>query len=174
MLCLRPYKPVDGETIAPWCAEERGFRLWSADRYPRFPITGADMNRLYIEQNGDCSQLDNFFPMTAFDEKGLVGHLVMRYKDAEKRRIRFGYIIVAPERRGTGCARKMLKLALHYAFELLGAQSVELGVFAENPAARRCYEAVGFRPTEKPPQVFSLMGEKWNCIEMEILRDREE
>ncbi len=31
----------------------------------------ADMNQKYIDHNGDCDELDNFYPMTAFNETGI-------------------------------------------------------------------------------------------------------
>lgn len=37
---------------------------------------------------------DSFFPMTAFDESGIVGHLIMRFTDENKNELRFGFIIV--------------------------------------------------------------------------------
>ena len=77
MLRLRTYKPVDAKTILTWCKDEISFRKWTSDRYDSYPITAEDMNRKYVDFNGDCVELDNFFPMTAFDESGVVGHLIM-------------------------------------------------------------------------------------------------
>ena len=81
MLRLRPYKPSDAETIVSWCRDELTFRRWTSDRYDSYPITAADMNEKYIANNGDCAESDNFYPMTAFDENGIAGHLIMRYTD---------------------------------------------------------------------------------------------
>ena len=73
MLRLRPYKPCDAEIITSWCKDELTMRKWTSDRYEKFPITAEDMNHKYIDCNGDCDDADNFYPMTAFDETGLVG-----------------------------------------------------------------------------------------------------
>ena len=81
---LRPYKSADAETILTWVRDEDTFRKWVTDRYPVYPITAADMNRKYLENNGDCPEPDNFYPMTAFDGRGILGHLIMRFTDAEK------------------------------------------------------------------------------------------
>ena len=92
MLRLRPYKTSDAKTIISWCKDEVAFRKWTSDRYESFPITEEDMNQKYVDCNGDCCEPDNFYPMTAFDESGIVGHLIMRYTDEEKKvlRLRFG------------------------------------------------------------------------------------
>ena len=90
MLRLRPYKPSDAETILKWIRDEDAFRKWSTDRYPHYPITADDMNYKYMDCNGDCAEPDNFYPVTAFDDSGIVGHLIMRFTDAEKSILRFG------------------------------------------------------------------------------------
>jgi RimJ/RimL family protein N-acetyltransferase/catechol 2,3-dioxygenase-like lactoylglutathione lyase family enzyme len=169
MLRLRPYKAEDAETIISWCRDEVSFRKWTADRYESFPITAEDMNRKYLDNNGDCDEADNFFPFTAFDENGIAGHLIMRYLDAEKSHIRFGFVIVDDSRRGQGYGRKMLSLALDYAFNIFKAKKVDLGVFENNPPAMKCYRAAGFKPCNE--RVMDLLGEKWKCIDMEIKRE---
>lgn len=69
MLRLRPYKVSDAKTIMTWCKDEETFRKWISDRYETFPITEADMNKKYVDNNGDCMEPDNFYPMTAFHEE---------------------------------------------------------------------------------------------------------
>ena len=39
----------------------------------------------------------------------------------------------------------MLRLGIAYAAETLHASRIDLGVFANNPNAQRCYKALGFR-----------------------------
>lgn len=172
MLKLRTYKPIDAQTILSWCKDEISFRKWTSDRYDSFPITPEDMNQKYIDYNGDCAEPDNFYPMTAFDENGVVGHLILRYTGGEKRTIRFGFVIVDDAKRGLGYGKEMLKLALKYAFEIFGAERVTLGVFDNNPSAYRCYRAVGFQDvTMKHEILFEICGEKWKVIELEMERE---
>ena len=76
---LRPYKSADAEVILSWVRDEDTFRKWSTDRYDHYPITPADMNYKYFGCNGDCPEADNFYPMTAVDANGPVGHLILRY-----------------------------------------------------------------------------------------------
>lgn len=171
MLRLRQYKPCDADIIASWIKDEISFRKWSADRYDSYPVTGADINKKYLECNGDCSEPDNFYPITAFDESGVVGHLIMRYTDADKKVIRFGFIILDDTKRGKGYGKEMLRLSLEYAFGIMKADKVTLGVFENNPSAYYCYKAAGFKevPSDEP-FCFSVMGESWKCIEMEAER----
>ena len=116
MIQLRPYESRDARTIISWIGDEVAFRKWCADRYEDYPITAYDIDRQYASADPD-----RFFPMTAFDETGIVGHLIMRYTDEEKHILRFGFIIIDDKRRGQGIGGQMLKAAIRYAFEVLQA-----------------------------------------------------
>ena len=169
MLKIRPYKPCDAQTILSWCPDEESFRKWTSDRYQTFPITPADMNHKYLDSNGDCQEADNFYPMTAFDDTGIVGHLILRYTDVDKRILRFGFVIVDGAKRGRGYGKEMLGQALKFAFELLGAEKVTIGVFENNLPAYYCYKSVGFQDvkTERTASC-EICGETWNILELEI------
>lgn len=90
-LILRPYKPKDAESIVGWIKDERALRKWSSDRYGDYPITAEDINYKYLKCNGDCDEPDNFYPLTAVDENGPVGHLILRYTNKEKTIIRMEF-----------------------------------------------------------------------------------
>ena len=169
MIRLRPYKPADAATILSWVRDADTFRKWVTDRYPAYPITPLDMNHKYFSCNGDCPEPDNFYPMTAFDENGPLGHLILRFTDPDKQILRFGFVIVDDARRGTGCGKQMLRLALQYAFEILKAKKVTLGVLENNPGAYHCYLAAGFREVPGLEPVFcELLGQRVKCLELEI------
>lgn len=169
MLRLRPYKECDAKTIISWCSDEVSFRKWTSDRYSSFPITEYDMNQKYINFNGDCSEADNFYPMTAFDDDGIVGHLIIRYTNAEKTILRLGFVIVNDQKRGCGYGKEMLKLALRYSFNIFKAEKVTLGVFDNNMPAFYCYKAAGFKQIAAAKKEICNIGkEKWSISEMEI------
>ena len=165
---LRPYKPCDATTILSWVKDEDTFRKWVTDRYPNYPITEAEMNHKYLECNGDCMEPDNFYPMTACCEGKIVGHLIMRFTDAQKTVLRFGFVIVDDSLRGAGYGKKMLLLALKYAFEIMKVRKVTIGVLENNPRAYHCYKAVGFRDVPmEVPEYYHLMGANVKCLELE-------
>lgn len=164
MLRFRPYKKCDAETIVSWIGDETAFRMWSADRYDRYPITADDMNAYY--EGFACS--DRFYPMTAFDETGPVGHMILRFTNAEKTDLRFGFIIVDSQKRGKGYGTQMLRLAERYAFEFLGARRITLGVFPDNAPAVRCYRLLGFHDTGRDESCM-IDGRAWIFREMELL-----
>ena len=57
---------------------------------------------------------------------------------------------------------EMLRAGLKFAFEMLGADRVTIGVFENNDPAHRCYRKVGFADREV------VQKDPWNVIEMEI------
>ena len=81
MLRLRPYKACDAQTIISWTGDEIAFRKWCADRFESYPITADDLNQHYDAM----AYSDSFYEFTAFDETGVIGHLIMRFTDEEKK-----------------------------------------------------------------------------------------
>ena len=146
------------------------FRKWSADRFEAWPITAEDLRRHYDAM----ADSDSFYEFTAFDETGIVGHLIMRFTDGEKKELRFGFVIVDSQRRGLGYGKAMLKMAIQYGFTMLGAERITLGVFENNEPAYRCYLAVGFREeAQTEPKVFHVLNEDWTCRELALRRPAE-
>lgn len=168
---LRPYKKSDAKTIISWCEDETVFRKWTSDRYKTYPITEDDMNDKYFRCNGDCTEEDNFYPMTACDENGIVGHFTMRYIGGNCHILRIGFVIVDNKKRGQGYGKKMIQLALEYAFRIAGAEKVTIGVFENNKSAYYCYKSAGFKDVlTEHNEVCELFGEKWRILELEVIR----
>ncbi len=163
---LRKYRKEDSAVICGWIRDEESLYKWSADRIGIFPLPAEALNDNYAP----VMDSGRFFPMTAVDEGDRVtGHLFIRYPDAADRStVRFGFVIVDPALRGRGFGKEMLRLAMEYAVSELKASRITLGVFANNPLARACYEAVGFRAVGEPVLYRMAVGE-WECVEMELI-----
>lgn len=172
MLRLRPYKPCDAESIASWIDNERMFLLWGGNHFCNFPLTAEAINRKYLENNGGCEEPDNFYPMTAFDEDGVAGHLIMRYIKGDNRILRFGWVVVDGSRRGKGYGKELIRLAQQYAFSVLKVDTVTIGVFECNTAAYKCYLSCGFRASTICEDSFvEIEGKSERIIELEISKD---
>ena len=165
MLRLRPYKSIDSKTIIKWVDDIDTFTKWGGDHFGSFPITASTIDDKYILHNGDCKELDNFYPWVAFNEDGLVGHFIMRYLNNDNKILRFGWVIVDSKKRGAGYGSEMLKLGLKYAFEILLVEKVTIGVFENNPIAHNCYKRIGFK------NIKIVNGDSFNIIEMEITKE---
>lgn len=162
MFTICDYNESDAQIILGWITDEKSFRQWSADKYESYPPKPEEMNRFYKEIKSNGAQ-----PFVFYDDNKAIGHFILRpLPDENVKTVRIGFIIVDSTIRGKGYGRRMLELALEYAFNTLDAQRVTLGVFENNPKARKCYESVGFRQWDESS--FIVNGENWKCLEMEI------
>lgn len=71
---------------------------------------------------------------------------------------------------GKGYGSEAMQLVLRYAFSELNLHRVSLGVFSYNPRAIRSYEKCGFRQEGVINQAFVREGQRWDLINMGILR----
>lgn len=156
MLRLRPYNDNDADTILSWAKDERAFYEWNAGNLGDYPISREEFSVVN----------DNISFTAIYDEK-IVGFLIMKRFEESFDILRFCYVIVDDTKRGNGYGKQMMILALKYAKEIFGAKKVSLGVFECNVAAYNCYKSVGFKQN-KPNTQYLLMGEKWECLELEI------
>ena len=157
-MILRPFNINDAATILSWCKDNHAFRLWSADRYRDFPAKPEEMTEQY--------KGDNMYPLTAVVGDAIVGHILLRFPSEDKSLIRFGFVIVDDSKRGKGYGKQMLRLAVDYAQQILGANRISLGVFCDNLSAIECYKSVGFRITGE--DAYPIDGEEWKGFEMEL------
>ena len=159
---FRPYKKEDGDIILSWIDNERAFRMWSADRYGDYPITGED-----IMDNYDmCMECGNFYPFTLEDDGKVIGHLILRNPGEDDSVIRLGFIIVDNTIRGKGYGKRLIQEAISFAKNELGAKEINLGVFYDNENALNCYKACGFETIRVDKEVYEFEDEKWDCVEM--------
>lgn len=168
MLRLRPYKPSDADTIARWITDEKTFYLWSAGRMGTFPMDGGKLDAYY----SSLKDVTTYWQMTAVDEEDIPrGHLIMRYIDDNRQVLRLGNIIVDTTLRGKGYGRELLGIAADYAKYCAKADKITLGVFSNNPAARRCYDAFGFTEMNLAPDDITMPltdgDETWKCVYLE-------
>jgi diamine N-acetyltransferase len=80
-------------------------------------------------------------------------------------RCEFG--IYVGERRGTGLGSDATRLALDWAFNMLGLRNVILETFDFNENAVRAYERAGFRVIGRRRDALVSLGRRWDAILMD-------
>ena len=163
-MIFRDYQETDAEEILKWIKTERDFRLWSADRYERYPALPEDINNNYNE----CKKLGLFCPMTLVDDDKIIGHLILRQSNKGEKAIRLGFIIVDSALRGKGYGKRIINEAINFAKNNLCADEINLGVFANNDPAINCYKSVGFKEVDIEKNAYKFKDEIWDCIEMKL------
>ena len=53
----------------------------------------------------------------------------------------------------------MIQMAIRYAFDMLQAEKVTLGVFENNPSAYYCYKAAGFEEIRQEKDMYMFFTE---------------
>lgn len=158
MLRLRPYKYTDADTIISWCKDEVSFYKWTAGMLGEYPVSEKEFH-----------SVTSLMPFTAFDESGIVGFFTLRTPKETMDELRFGFVIVDPEKRGKGYGKEMLRLGLKYVFEIYRAKKASLGVFENNASAYYCYKAAGFKDiTPEEIETYHILNEEWKCLELMI------
>ncbi|MCM1040393.1 MAG: GNAT family N-acetyltransferase [Ruminococcus sp.] len=163
---IRPYiESKDYEYIAKWIDNEKVHAMWCAGRIP-YPVTKENFQR-FLEKNA-LDWVDSAYVATEDDGETVGFFCYCVNTDDNTGFLKF--VIVDREKRGTGYGEKMLRLALQYAFTITGVDLVQLNVFDENTAAKRCYEKVGFVADSVVEEAFSYQGEVWRRCHMVVGR----
>ena len=163
-MILRAYTKEDSPVIAKWVRNETELYQWSADKIGIFPLLPYSLDDNYAPS----LKTGRFIPLTAVDDDGnAVGHFFIKFpNENDDTTVRIGFVIVDPGHRGKGCGREMMRLAVCYIRDNLTATRATLGVFDNNPKARKCYEAVGFKAYSSHT-VNTPFGQ-WNCTDLEL------
>lgn len=161
---LRKYKEEDAQCLLDWLKDEQTVTLWKADRFV-WPVTEEQLKKYDTDFSGE----NHGRIVTMVDEHGIpAGHFSFRDIDPEKRCAYMGFIVIDPAAKGKGYGKLMVSLGLQYAFDVLQVDTVTLGVYDCNIAARRCYEAVGFREIDRLHRVTDFHGERWEYFYMAV------
>jgi RimJ/RimL family protein N-acetyltransferase len=161
---LRAYTKEDSPVIAGWVRTEKELYQWSASIYGFYPLLPYSIDDNYV----NAMKSGRFIPLTAIDDEGRpVGHFIIRYpNENDDSSVRIGFVIVDPDIRGKGYGRELMKLAVGYVKDNLTATRVDLGVFENNPKAKKCYASAGFKDygSHEVETPFGL----WYCTDMEL------
>jgi RimJ/RimL family protein N-acetyltransferase len=161
---LRAYTKEDSPVIAKWVRTEKELYQWSASIYGFYPLLPYSIDDNYV----NAMKSGRFIPLTAVDDEGRpVGHFIIRYpNENDDSSVRIGFVIVDPNIRGKGCGRELMKLAVDYVKDNLTATRVDLGVFENNPKAKKCYSSVGFK--DYGSHTIETPFGQWYCTDMEL------
>jgi diamine N-acetyltransferase len=109
------------------------------------------------------------FAIHAADDGEFVGLCSLDGIDHNFLRCEFG-IWIGP-RRGTGIGSDATRLALEWAFTILGMRNVLLETYEFNEPAVRAYERAGFRTIGRRRDAVLALGKRWDVILMDATAD---
>jgi ribosomal protein S18 acetylase RimI-like enzyme len=130
-------------------------------------------SKLYFEDLIEKDVPDVFF-FGAFAGVDLIGIAGFVRGNRTKTRHR-GEIVsmyVNPDFHGQKTGENLLRAIVKAAFELDGIEQVHLSVVADNVAAARLYERIGFETFGMQENYFKLGEKYWNQRFMQLMRDK--
>ena len=92
-------------------------------------------------------------------------------EDIDHNFLRAEFGIFLGHRRGTGIGTDATRLALDWAFTMLGLRNVMLESYAFNEQAIRAYERAGFRVIGRRRDCVLALGRRWDAILMDATAD---
>jgi ribosomal protein S18 acetylase RimI-like enzyme len=117
------------------------------------------------------------FMLGAFQDRGLVG-LVGFYRETQLKLRHKGTIIslyVAPEARGQGLGRALMRDAIRRVRDIEGLENLLLGVMITQTAARQLYESLGFVVYGREVRALCIDGQYYDeeFMTLDLREDRQ-
>ncbi|HVX45970.1 MAG TPA: GNAT family protein [Mycobacteriales bacterium] len=99
----------------------------------------------------------------------VVGEVVLNDLSEENEKLGFRIALSRAEFLGQGYGTAATRLAVDYAFDMVGVHRLELNVYAFNPRAQRVYEKCGFRREGVLRDDLLWDGQRYDTIVMAII-----
>ncbi|NEA54137.1 GNAT family N-acetyltransferase [Streptomyces sp. SID13666] len=144
---LLPFDRTHAVMVAGWPLTPAEVSMWCGLR--EFPLPACTVEA--------WQQADDVRAHLLVDGERPIGYGEL-WIDAEEQEIELARIIVAPDARGNGHGRTLVRELLAQAL-LTGHTAVFLRVHPDNDRALRCYRAAGFAP------VHPRLAESWNAVQ---------
>ncbi|MCV9926106.1 GNAT family N-acetyltransferase [Flavobacterium sp. LS1R49] len=160
MIKLEKFDNTDFEKLITWVDNEEMLVQFSGPIF-KFPLTTEQLEN-YVKE-------ENRIPFKVIDTKSkeVIGHAEIY--QSEDNLAKLCRILIGEEKyRGKGIGEEIVNLLVHYSFEKLNVEQVELNVYDWNKQAIRCYEKSGF--TINPDKLSEIIVQKniWISINMTV------
>lgn len=145
-------------------------------------LSDSEVNKYLETKSATSQELKNYIKEKLADDNCLffgifmkidnkhIGNLKLELIDWQKKSADFGILIGDKNYWGQGLATEATKLIVDFAFNKLNLEILKLGVIADNLAALKVYEKIGFKVDEIKKGVPSYGGRLVEVISMTIKR----
>jgi len=141
-LRLRRLRPDDAAAICAYRSlpDVARFQSWETFALADAARLIADQGLITPDRPGTWLQL----ALTTADSGEIVGDCGIHFLPADNRQVELG-ITLSPAHQGRGLATEAIASVLHYVFDTLGKHRAYALTDADNPAAARLFQRLGFR-----------------------------
>jgi len=130
---------------------------------------GTPATAIYADPSRAGERLKHFFVIVESETDRPIGWCALFYQLPENRRANLAIMIGEKDAWGKGFGQEAVSLLLDYGFNILNLHSVQLGVYAFNERAIRCYERVGFKRMGIARESRIVGGKAHDTVLMDIL-----
>ena len=149
------------------------FKKWDNDLEVILPASMNGYNTpatlAYEDPSRANEMLKHMFVIVDSETDQLIGWCSLFFRTPENRHAMLAIMIGEKEYWGRGYGQEAVALLLDYGFNVLNMNSIELGVYAFNKRAIRCYEKIGFQRIGVQRESRILAGVKHDTVLMDIL-----
>ncbi|NQT63790.1 MAG: GNAT family N-acetyltransferase [Candidatus Marinimicrobia bacterium] len=164
MITLEKFEAKDIQRLIAWVPDADFLLQWSGPKYV-FPL---DVKQLTATLEMTRAEHPSQFMFKALLDGTTIGHIeLMAVNYVEKSAVLARVLIGPKQYRGQGWGKMMIQLALHFAFDDLELEKLNLGVFAFNKSAVQCYKQFGFKIYKTIP---NRKNEGWTLLRMNLNR----
>ncbi|MEU6788070.1 GNAT family N-acetyltransferase [Nonomuraea angiospora] len=164
LIRLRPLEPSDAELMWRWNHDPEVGR-WMFSSYPE---SLAQITRRF-EDLPRNSYTSAFFGIELLNKRQLIGSVRLRDAEPETGAAELDLRIGDKEYWGRGYATDTVKVICRYGFAEMRLHRIRLSVVAENAAAIRVYEKVGFVVEGREREAFRRDGTWHDMVLMGLL-----
>ena len=162
---LRPMEAADADDVVRWRSDPSILGQMFADEPPT-----REGHLHWLETIQACGNRQEFIIIERAIGRS-IGTIGLSDIDHKNLRAEYGILVGEADARGKGYAREASQLILRYAFGDLGLRRVYLCVFADNAAAIKLYEHLGFQIEGTLRQHEFKRGVFRDVVVMAILKD---
>lgn len=161
---LRPLEPEDAESLWRWGGDPEVVR-WMGAGYPE---SLAQLTKRHLERETN-SYSTTLMGVETLEEGRLVGAVRLRDTEPELGSAELDIWIGEKDQWGRGLASDAMRVMCRYGFEEMRLHRITLWVVADNTAARRVYEKVGFVQEGVARDGFRRGGKWYDMVMMGLL-----
>ena len=152
---LRAFREDDTNALYAIYSDPKVMRYWSYPPWTERSQADAYLSRALAAPDDGTTLA---WAIAKHDDDALIGTATLFHIDSEQGRAELGYALAAVHW-GRGLAREALRIALTYAFDVLGLRRIEADVDPRNHASCRLLERLGFVREGLLRERWSVAGE---------------
>jgi RimJ/RimL family protein N-acetyltransferase len=166
---LIPFEKEHFELLNKEISDDKFLIQWAGLKYS-FPLTWEQMKNKIDELDENRNNKNFLFSIISKKPQQIIGHIQLSIKDSILKIGNIGSVLIFKKFRNNGFSKDAIKKILQIGFSQKQLEEIRLAVFDFNVPALNCYTKIGFKMYEFKKDAIQIENEKWNSIQMKIVK----